>query len=339
MMDPRGSRPAPRRWPRTRWPSSPPTCSTRPASSRDEVYEVALAGNATMTALVLGIDPEPLGVAPFVMSSGTLPTAARLRPRPGAAPAGPGGGLPGPRRVRRRRHRLRACWPPAWTATSAPGCSSTSAPTARSCSATATRSSPRPRPPARPSRAARSAAACGPPTAPSRWSGSTRTSRAACSLQVIGDVEPQWPVRLRPRRRGLRAGPGRAARRTPAGSSPTSGPREIAPHVADRLTAIGQERVFVLHRPDAGRARRGVGLPLPARRPRAAVRQGRHRHRLDAAARGARPRAVRRAAGAAGRLVRQLPLPRGRRPDRPGARRSRCCGSSRPATSPARARR
>ena len=39
-----------------------------------EVYEVALAGNATMTALVLGIDPEPLGVAPFVMSSRTMPT-------------------------------------------------------------------------------------------------------------------------------------------------------------------------------------------------------------------------------------------------------------------------
>jgi uncharacterized 2Fe-2S/4Fe-4S cluster protein (DUF4445 family) len=39
-----------------------------------EVYEVALAGNATMTALVLGIDPEPLGVAPFVMSSATMPT-------------------------------------------------------------------------------------------------------------------------------------------------------------------------------------------------------------------------------------------------------------------------
>jgi uncharacterized 2Fe-2S/4Fe-4S cluster protein (DUF4445 family) len=38
-----------------------------------EVYEVALAGNATMTALVLGIDPEPLGVAPFVMVSATLP--------------------------------------------------------------------------------------------------------------------------------------------------------------------------------------------------------------------------------------------------------------------------
>jgi uncharacterized 2Fe-2S/4Fe-4S cluster protein (DUF4445 family) len=38
-----------------------------------QVYEIALAGNATMTALALGIDPEPLGVAPFVMSSATLP--------------------------------------------------------------------------------------------------------------------------------------------------------------------------------------------------------------------------------------------------------------------------
>ena len=39
----------------------------------DHVYEVALAGNATMTALILGIDPEPIGVAPFVMSSATFP--------------------------------------------------------------------------------------------------------------------------------------------------------------------------------------------------------------------------------------------------------------------------
>ncbi|MPZ95210.1 MAG: DUF4445 domain-containing protein [Propionibacteriales bacterium] len=38
----------------------------------DEVYEVALAGNATMVALALGIDPEPIGVAPFVMSSATV---------------------------------------------------------------------------------------------------------------------------------------------------------------------------------------------------------------------------------------------------------------------------
>ncbi|GAB96778.1 uncharacterized 2Fe-2S/4Fe-4S cluster protein (DUF4445 family) [Kineosphaera limosa] len=38
-----------------------------------EVYEVGLAGNATMTALALGIDPEPLGVAPFVMSAASFP--------------------------------------------------------------------------------------------------------------------------------------------------------------------------------------------------------------------------------------------------------------------------
>lgn len=38
------------------------------------VYEIALAGNATMTALALGIDPEPLGVAPFVMTSSQMPT-------------------------------------------------------------------------------------------------------------------------------------------------------------------------------------------------------------------------------------------------------------------------
>jgi uncharacterized 2Fe-2S/4Fe-4S cluster protein (DUF4445 family) len=40
---------------------------------QEEVYEVALAGNATMVHLVLGIDPEPLGVAPFIMSTRLLP--------------------------------------------------------------------------------------------------------------------------------------------------------------------------------------------------------------------------------------------------------------------------
>jgi uncharacterized 2Fe-2S/4Fe-4S cluster protein (DUF4445 family) len=38
-----------------------------------EVYEVALAGNATMTHIVLGIDPESLGVAPFIMSTKLFP--------------------------------------------------------------------------------------------------------------------------------------------------------------------------------------------------------------------------------------------------------------------------
>jgi uncharacterized 2Fe-2S/4Fe-4S cluster protein (DUF4445 family) len=39
-----------------------------------QVYEVAVAGNATMAALALGINPEPIGVAPFVMSISQPPT-------------------------------------------------------------------------------------------------------------------------------------------------------------------------------------------------------------------------------------------------------------------------
>jgi uncharacterized 2Fe-2S/4Fe-4S cluster protein (DUF4445 family) len=38
-----------------------------------EVYEVAVAGNATMTHLALGIDPEPLGMAPFIMATRLYP--------------------------------------------------------------------------------------------------------------------------------------------------------------------------------------------------------------------------------------------------------------------------
>jgi uncharacterized 2Fe-2S/4Fe-4S cluster protein (DUF4445 family) len=39
----------------------------------EEVYEVAVAGNATMTHIVLGIDPEPLGMAPFILSARRYP--------------------------------------------------------------------------------------------------------------------------------------------------------------------------------------------------------------------------------------------------------------------------
>ncbi|HLK01672.1 MAG TPA: ASKHA domain-containing protein [Streptosporangiaceae bacterium] len=37
------------------------------------VYEIAVAGNATMTHIALGIDPEPLGVAPFIMATRLYP--------------------------------------------------------------------------------------------------------------------------------------------------------------------------------------------------------------------------------------------------------------------------
>jgi uncharacterized 2Fe-2S/4Fe-4S cluster protein (DUF4445 family) len=52
----------------------------------EEVYEIAVAGNATMTHLALGIDPEPLGMAPFIL-------AARLFPEVLAADLGLGGAV------------------------------------------------------------------------------------------------------------------------------------------------------------------------------------------------------------------------------------------------------
>ncbi len=38
-----------------------------------DIAEVAVAGNATMTHLVLGLDPEPIGVAPFIMAARQFP--------------------------------------------------------------------------------------------------------------------------------------------------------------------------------------------------------------------------------------------------------------------------
>ena len=42
--------------------------------SPKEVFEIAIAGNATMVQIALGIDPEPLGVAPFIMATESYPT-------------------------------------------------------------------------------------------------------------------------------------------------------------------------------------------------------------------------------------------------------------------------
>ena len=47
-------------------------CAAAGADPAD-VYEIALAGNATMTHIALGIDPEPLGVAPFILAARLLP--------------------------------------------------------------------------------------------------------------------------------------------------------------------------------------------------------------------------------------------------------------------------
>ncbi len=41
-----------------------------------EVYEIAVCGNVTMMQLALGIDPEPLAMAPFIITARRLPPAA-----------------------------------------------------------------------------------------------------------------------------------------------------------------------------------------------------------------------------------------------------------------------
>ncbi|MDX6534814.1 MAG: hypothetical protein QOF68_2558 [Gaiellales bacterium] len=43
-----------------------------------EVYDVAVCGNVTMMQLALGIDPEPLGMAPFTITARRLPPALAL---------------------------------------------------------------------------------------------------------------------------------------------------------------------------------------------------------------------------------------------------------------------
>ncbi len=54
---------------------------------REEVYEVVVTGNVTMMQLALGIDPEPLSMAPFVIAARKLPPAraadfgVRVHPR------------------------------------------------------------------------------------------------------------------------------------------------------------------------------------------------------------------------------------------------------------------
>ena len=44
----------------------------------EEVYEISVAGNQTMVQIALGIDPEPLSMAPFTMAASSLPPATAL---------------------------------------------------------------------------------------------------------------------------------------------------------------------------------------------------------------------------------------------------------------------
>ena len=242
-----------------------------------EVYEVALAGNATMTHLALGIDPEPLGVAPFIM-------ATRLCPR---------------------------CSPPTWA------CACTRGP-ARWCSppfgayvggditAGLLASGM--------DRDARTRLFMDIGTNCEIVLGNRRLAaghRRAGRAGVRGGGDPVRDARRRRRDRGGHDDPGRAGARRSSGTPSRPGcaarawwtrstglvrlglldpsgrfvtartqATALAPGLAGRLTRLGEERVFVLHwlgEPgDVG----AVGLPVPAGRPGAPVRQGGHRHRL-----------------------------------------------------------
>jgi uncharacterized 2Fe-2S/4Fe-4S cluster protein (DUF4445 family) len=212
-----------------------------------EVYEVALAGNATMTALALGIDPEPLGVAPFIMSSSTLPTllasdlGLALHPRARAVVfpalgAYVGGDIvsgmlaTGMDRDKRTRLFIDVGTNCEIVLSDGDTIVATAAPAGPAFEGGAIR--------------------CGMRAA----DGAVEVVRVdpdvegGVSLQVIGDVEPVGlcgsglvDAVSELHRAGLLDHSGRFVTDERA--------HEIAPHVADRLASIGQERVFVLHRP------------------------------------------------------------------------------------------
>jgi uncharacterized 2Fe-2S/4Fe-4S cluster protein (DUF4445 family) len=217
-----------------------------------DVYEVALAGNATMTALVLGVDPEPLGVAPFVMSAASVPTllaselGLRLHPRARATVfpalgAYVGGdivsGMLATGMDRDKRVRLFVDVGTNCEIVLSDGETilATAAPAGPAFEGGAIRCG---------MRAAEGAIEV---VKLEPEPGSSGPDDAV-QLQVIGDVAPQGLcgsglvdavaelVRV-----GLLDGSGRFV--------PDDDARELVPALAGRLAAVGQERVFVLHRP------------------------------------------------------------------------------------------
>jgi uncharacterized 2Fe-2S/4Fe-4S cluster protein (DUF4445 family) len=212
--------------------------------SPSEVYEIAVAGNATMSALVLGIDPEPLGVAPFVMSSATLPgvlasdLGVHVHPRARATVfpalgAYVGGdivsGMLATGMDRDKRVRLFVDVGTNCEIVLSDGerILATAAPAGPAFEGGAIR--------------------CGMRAA----DGAIEVVRLgeAVELQVIGDREPAGLCGS-----GLVDAVSELARiglLDPSGRFVTDeAAKELAPALADRLTMVGQERVFVLHRPD-----------------------------------------------------------------------------------------
>lgn len=207
-----------------------------------QVYEVALAGNVTMTQLALGIDPEPVGVAPFIVATRSYAYlrasdfGVELHPRAPAfvfpaLGAYVGGDIiagmlaTGMDRDKRLRLFIDVGTNCEIVIGSADRLLSTAAPAGPAFEGGQIR--------------------CGMRAADGAIE-AVKISQQGVALQVIGDTEPV----------GL-CGSGlvdAVAGLAEMGLITTSGRfvtneeiREVAPELASRLTAVGQERVFVLH--------------------------------------------------------------------------------------------
>jgi uncharacterized 2Fe-2S/4Fe-4S cluster protein (DUF4445 family) len=216
-----------------------------------QVYEAAVAGNATMTALALGIDPEPLGVAPFVMTAAQPPSVLAadigltLHPRARAfffpaLGAYVGGDIvagmlaTGMDRDKRTRLFIDVGTNCEIVLSDGDTILSTAAPAGPAFEGGAIRCGMR--------------AADGAIEVIRLDPASDTAEKPAVTLGVIGDVEPRGLcgsglvdavaelVRV-----GLLDGTGRLV--------PDEDASGIAPALADRLARIGEERVFLLHRP------------------------------------------------------------------------------------------
>ena len=248
-----------------------------------EVYEIVVAGNVTMIQLALGIDPEPLSMAPFTIASRRLPEAT-------AADFGVDGARACARRACSRRSAptsgrtsSRACSRPGSRSTSAPGSSSTSAPTRRSCSAR---------------RRARSRRAA--PAGPAFEAAQIRCGMRAAEGAIEGVQDRRRrgradrdrrrraarPLRLRARRRRRRARRGRHPR-------PLRALRRSAPRSGS--AKIGEENVFHLHATSSSRNATCASCSSRRRRSRPA---GRSSARTSASTRGDLAGAARRARSA-----------------------------------------
>ena len=208
----------------------------------EEVYEIVVCGNVTMTQIALGIDPEPLSMAPFIVAAHELPPAVAsdfgvaVHPRAPAVVFPSIGAYVGGDIVAgllasglTRDKRLRLFIDVGTNSEIALGSHdrvlATAAPAGPAFEAAQIR--------------------CGMRAAEGAIEG-VRIADGSLSLQVIGDVEPV----------GL-CGSGLVdcvAELVGAGLLDHSGryvddetAARLAPELAPHLTAVGQERVFVMH--------------------------------------------------------------------------------------------